>query len=41
MEHEGQLRHTLPLRDGWRDSDVYSILEPKWVDAATATATDW
>ena len=30
MEHEGRLRHTLLLRDGWRDSDVYSILEPKW-----------
>jgi RimJ/RimL family protein N-acetyltransferase len=30
LEHGGRLRHTLLLRDGWRDSDVYSILEPEW-----------
>jgi RimJ/RimL family protein N-acetyltransferase len=29
LEHEGRLRHTLLLRDGWRDSDVYSTLEPE------------
>jgi RimJ/RimL family protein N-acetyltransferase len=27
MTYEGRMRHTLLLRDGWRDSDVYSILE--------------
>src|SRR5439155_9182518 len=30
MTHEGRLRHTALIRDGWRDSDVYSILEPEW-----------
>lgn len=29
MEREGRLRHTLLLRDGWRDSEVFSILEPE------------
>jgi RimJ/RimL family protein N-acetyltransferase len=33
LEHDGRLRHTLLLRDGWRDSDVYSILEPEWAGA--------
>lgn len=32
LELEGTLRHTLLLRDGWRDSDVYSILQPEWTD---------
>ena len=27
MAREGRLRHTLLIRDGWRDSDVYSVLE--------------
>ena len=26
MTYEGRLRHTLLLRDGWRDSEVYSLL---------------
>ncbi|GAA1937296.1 GNAT family N-acetyltransferase [Kitasatospora viridis] len=30
MTHEGRHRHTLLTRDGWRDSDVYSILEGDW-----------
>jgi RimJ/RimL family protein N-acetyltransferase len=30
LAHEARLRHTLLLRDGWRGSDVYSILEPEW-----------
>jgi RimJ/RimL family protein N-acetyltransferase len=30
MAYEGRLRHTLLIRDGWRDSDVYSILEDEW-----------
>lgn len=27
MTYEGRMRDTLLLRDGWRDSDVYSVLE--------------
>ncbi len=27
MQYEGRLRETLLLRDGWRDSAVYSLLE--------------
>lgn len=30
MIHEGRHRHTLLIRDGWRDSDVYAILEHEW-----------
>lgn len=30
MTHEGRLRHTTLLRDGWRDSETYSILEDEW-----------
>lgn len=27
MRYEGRLRHTRLLADGWRDSDLYSVLE--------------
>ncbi|MEV4320911.1 GNAT family protein [Microbispora rosea] len=30
MTHEGRLRHTMKLRDGWRDSDVFGILATEW-----------
>lgn len=30
MTYEGRLRHTQLIRDGWRDSDTYSILEDEW-----------
>ena len=30
MTYEGRLRHTMKMRDGWRDSDVFSILAEKW-----------
>jgi RimJ/RimL family protein N-acetyltransferase len=30
MSYEGLLRHTMRLRDGWRDSAVYSILVHEW-----------
>lgn len=30
MTYEGRLRHTMLIRDGWRDSDMYSILEDEW-----------
>jgi [ribosomal protein S5]-alanine N-acetyltransferase len=33
MRYEGRLRHTLLLRDGWRDSEVFSILQPEWAGA--------
>jgi RimJ/RimL family protein N-acetyltransferase len=26
MTHEGRLRETIELRDGWRDSEIFSIL---------------
>lgn len=26
MSDEGRMRHTLHLRDGWRDSDVYALV---------------
>lgn len=30
LTHEGRLRHTALIRDGWRDSDVYGVLEHEW-----------
>ncbi|MFJ3957136.1 GNAT family N-acetyltransferase [Arthrobacter sp. NPDC090010] len=30
MIHEGTLRHTKRLRDGWRDSRMYSMLRDEW-----------
>lgn len=30
MVNEGRLRHTLRLRDGWRDSDVHGLLAEEW-----------
>jgi RimJ/RimL family protein N-acetyltransferase len=30
MQYEGRLRDTMLIRDGWRDSLVYSVLEDKW-----------
>lgn len=27
MQYEGTLRHTLQIRDGWRDSEVYALIE--------------
>lgn len=32
MVYEGRLRQNLLLRDGWRDSELFSILESEWVD---------
>jgi len=26
MTHEGRLRETIELRDGWRDSEIFSML---------------
>ncbi|WP_035843627.1 GNAT family N-acetyltransferase [Kitasatospora azatica] len=33
MTYEGQLRHTALIRDGWRDSMIFSILEDEWRSA--------
>jgi RimJ/RimL family protein N-acetyltransferase len=30
MTYEGRLRENLLIRDGWRDSDVYSLIEDEW-----------
>ncbi|MET9021423.1 GNAT family protein [Actinopolymorpha sp. NPDC004070] len=30
MAYEGRLRHTMLLRDGWRDSETFGILEDEW-----------
>lgn len=30
MVHEGRIRDAMLIRDGWRDSDVYSVLEREW-----------
>ncbi|MER5642122.1 GNAT family N-acetyltransferase [Kitasatospora sp. NPDC002227] len=32
MREEGLLRHTALLRDGWRDSLVFGLLEEEWRD---------
>jgi [ribosomal protein S5]-alanine N-acetyltransferase len=32
MTHEGTLRQTTLIRDGWRDSEVFSTLEREWND---------
>ena len=30
MTYEGTLRHTMELRDGWRDSHMFSVLDEEW-----------
>ncbi|WP_327419059.1 GNAT family N-acetyltransferase [Streptomyces sp. NBC_01233] len=30
MTWEGRHRHTAVIRDGWRDSDVFAVLEDEW-----------
>ncbi|MEU8358369.1 GNAT family protein [Nonomuraea sp. NPDC048882] len=34
MTWEGRHRHTALIRDGWRDSELFSILEDEWRAAA-------
>jgi len=34
MTHEGRLRENLRIRDGWRDSDLYSVLVHEWSRSA-------
>jgi RimJ/RimL family protein N-acetyltransferase len=31
MTLEGRLRHTMQIRDGWRDSSVFSMLADEWL----------
>ncbi|WP_409250878.1 GNAT family N-acetyltransferase [Bacillus sp. SCS-153A] len=31
LKKEGTMRHHLKMKDGWRDSHLYSILENEWV----------
>ncbi|MEU4245211.1 GNAT family protein [Actinoplanes sp. NPDC026619] len=30
MRYEGRMRETMRIDDGWRDSDLYAILEQEW-----------
>jgi [ribosomal protein S5]-alanine N-acetyltransferase len=30
MQYEGRMRETTLIRDGWRDSDLYSVLVDEW-----------
>ncbi|WP_245797360.1 GNAT family N-acetyltransferase [Mangrovactinospora gilvigrisea] len=34
MTYEGRMRQTLRIRDGWRDSELFSILEDEWRPAS-------
>jgi RimJ/RimL family protein N-acetyltransferase len=36
MIHEGRMRQVAWIRDGWRDSDLYSILRPEWENGLLA-----
>ncbi|MFG3658376.1 GNAT family N-acetyltransferase [Streptomyces sp. NPDC047706] len=38
MTYEGHLRHTARIRDGWRDSLVFSVLEEEWRAGARSDA---
>lgn len=40
MTYEGRLRETILIRDGWRDSEVYSILEQEWSASAADGAVE-
>ncbi|MFB7663625.1 GNAT family N-acetyltransferase [Kitasatospora sp. NPDC056138] len=40
MTHEGRLRHTALLRDGWRDSEVFGILDGDWQPGTAAGGHD-
>jgi ribosomal-protein-alanine N-acetyltransferase len=36
MTYEGRMRETILIRDGWRDSDLYAILDREWLTAEAA-----
>lgn len=35
MTYEGRLRETQLIRDGWRDSDIYSVIVHEWRDGGS------
>jgi len=35
MVHEGRMRHVALIRDGWRDSDLYAVIEDEWNGCAS------
>lgn len=37
MHYEGRMRETMLLRDGWRDSVLYSLLEQEWQKRTSET----
>jgi ribosomal-protein-alanine N-acetyltransferase len=39
MTREGRMRETVLIRDGWRDSDLYAILDREWSPAPVAGTT--
>jgi len=39
MTKEGRIREDLLLKDGWRDSLLYSILEQEWISTSANVAT--
>ncbi len=45
MSYEGHLRHTMLIRDGWRDSYVFGMLENEWDQGdelvSEAKISDW
>ena len=38
MTWEGRHRHTALIRDGWRDSEMFSILEDEWAERTRRVA---
>jgi len=38
MTWEGRHRHTALIRDGWRDSEMFSILEDEWAERTPRVA---
>jgi [ribosomal protein S5]-alanine N-acetyltransferase len=40
MTYEGRMRETTLIRDGWRDSDLYSVLADEWHGVATKMRPD-
>jgi RimJ/RimL family protein N-acetyltransferase len=38
MTYEGRMRETVLIRDGWRDSDLYAVLEQEWRSSSRPSA---
>jgi [ribosomal protein S5]-alanine N-acetyltransferase len=41
MQCEGRMRETMLLRDGWRDSVLYSLLEQEWQERTSKEREPW